>query len=142
MEYNERDRSKHKLSSVPVDKGTSMRFYTLNMKSYSILNVSIIRKKGIRPLIVAYPGDWYDKRPFRIDSLDQKDKIRFSNVKNDVVLNQRFSINSLDLASLVVSYDDTKEAGFMNANIQIQKKGTYLIDICGFHLDYMKGLFP
>ena len=29
----------------------------------------------------------------------------------------------------------------MNANIQIQKKGTYLIDICGFHLDYMKGPF-
>ena len=47
----------------------------------------------------------------------------------------------MDLASLVVSYDDTKEAGFMNANIQIQKKGTYLIDICGFHLDYMKGPF-
>ena len=29
----------------------------------------------------------------------------------------------------------------MNANIQIQKKGTYLIDICGFHLDFMKGPF-
>ena len=41
----------------------------------------------------------------------------------------------------MVSYDDTKEGGFMNANIQIQKKGTYLIDICGFHLDYMKGPF-
>ena len=47
----------------------------------------------------------------------------------------------MDSASLVVSYDDTKEGGYMNANIQIQKKGTYLIDICGFHLDYMKGPF-
>ena len=47
----------------------------------------------------------------------------------------------MDSASLVVSYDDTKEGAFMNANIQIQKKGTYLIDICGFHLDYMKGPF-
>ena len=54
---------------------------------------------------------------------------------------RNLSISSFHLASLVVSYDDTKDGGFMNANIQIQKKGTYLIDICGFHLDYMKGSF-
>ena len=61
-------------------------------------------------------------------------KMMFFQIRN-------LSISSFHLASLVVSYDDTKEGGFMNANIQIQKKGTYLIDICGFHLDYMKGPF-